>query len=548
MKYHQEIEFWLNMILSGMKENNSRDEFRNVILVGTHKDLLDIDREEQNKKATKYFDDLKELFINRAHLKLIRTCMAMDNKGGDVDQFEQLRAAIMEAIQENCPWNETRPIKWLLLEKELQSLQYDSKLSSVQQNLVSYQDVKTYAKSFHIDTDEDLMTFLEFHHLTADITFFRGHTLGKYTVVNPQWLIDVFRAIITLDEFRPKEIQLDTEVHQLKSEGLLNVDKLLLKKIWERFFQTDSESEIKNYLLNLMTEFDLAVKYDDEQYLIPCLLPWQPCSNTEQFPDQIAPDLYFNFHSSVQSHKKAKLGAKTYDHFIPAGLFQKVMSRCSKHGWVWTDKRWRNSVNFAVGDTIVVFHLGSTWIKMNIIVLDTTKSVSFAKYFHKVKSHIDALLKTYHQNMWHEICFNPCESSGHECLCRPGKNSIDEDDNPLIACRCENHGNSLTTSQFNMWFNHIYARVLTPKDIFKVSQKIPDMERQLGLALELGIEQSEIDTANSNNPNDIKMASYKILKSWFEGQNDRTEAFGNLCKALEEANMGRLLTECLHVQ
>lgn len=273
MKYYQEIEFWLNMILSSMRHSSPHEDLKNVIVVGTHKDLLDDDKAIQELKANQYFEDLKELLMNRAHLRIVRSFLAVDNKGEDIGGLRKIRNSIMEAIEEHCRWNEKRPIRWLLLEKRLQSLQYDRSLREINKHLVSYADVQKYGKAFNINTEDDLDTFLKYHHLTADLTYFEGDILGNYAVVDPQWLIDIFRAIITLDEFYPKDPQFGQEVQQLKTDGILKVDGHLLKEVWKGIAKTDIDNEIKHYLLTLMTQVDLAVKYNESCYLMPCLLP-----------------------------------------------------------------------------------------------------------------------------------------------------------------------------------------------------------------------------------------------------------------------------------
>ena len=47
MKYHQQIEFWLNMIASHSLVKNNENYKGNVVIVGTHKDLLPGDPEQQ---------------------------------------------------------------------------------------------------------------------------------------------------------------------------------------------------------------------------------------------------------------------------------------------------------------------------------------------------------------------------------------------------------------------------------------------------------------------------------------------------------------------
>lgn len=207
-------------------------------------------------------------------------------------------------------------------------------------------------------------------------------------------------------------------------------------------------------------------------------------------------------------------------------------------------RKYQDLITFRNCDTIVAFQLGTTWIKMNVSVKDEITSVSFAKYYHIVKSHIDDLLEKYHQNMWYELCVNPCESIGHECLCNTGKSSLGGD---ATLASCSAHDCSLTTKQFHMWFIKNHFRILTEEDIWKVAFQLTEEEWQLALAVELGIEINDVTAAKTDN-REIRMSSLAILKGWYDNQMNKTEAFSTLCDALEAAKMGGLLTKCLNVQ
>ncbi len=463
MKYHQQIEFWLNMIASHAIKQNDRDK-GNVFIVGTKKDLLPGDEVQQQEEAEKYYEELLDLLENKEHINLIQDFVAVDSKGGDPVNYEKLREILMEGIEEHCIWNETRPIRWLRLEKKLHELKDECNPDKLEGNVVSYEKVKELGKDYNIDTEEGLKTFLEFHHLTADITFCNSGQLGKYVVANPQWLINMFRSLITLDQFLPKQPKYRNKKRKLTNEGLVDRSGGLLKQVWERFLKNSgNQEELTDYLLTLMTEFDLAVKYNENTYMIPCMLP--VAENRDRTYVENSLSLYYKFHASKRSHSKCHAGIASDDNFLPQGLFQKLVSRCSKlsqeeSGWRWVDgsKQFQNAVTFKEGDNKIYLETENTWIRLEVVPC-AHGPVRHIEYQRKVSEQLDTLLETYHRNMWYEFAVNPCEAkirpgTGESCVVGSGLSRIDRQNyGTAVIVECGSHGNMLETEKFIFWFS-----------------------------------------------------------------------------------------------
>ena len=67
--------------------------------------------------------------------------------------------------------------------------------------------------------------------------------------------------------------------------------------------------------------------------------------------------------------------------------------------------------------------------------------------------------------------------------------------------------------------------------------------RTLGLKLKLG--DSKIDTALTNHRYDINDAAYDVLRNWRDSQEDATEAYKEICKALKDAKQNLLISKVL---
>ncbi len=455
MKYWEQIVYWLNAILSGMKITETGDIPDNLILVGTHKDLLHDDPVEQEKLAKEYFNELKKLLNQegKLYLKLISGVWAVNNKGGDPYTFAQLRNTIMESMKKHCKWEETRPIRWLDLEQKLHELRQDNSLSHIDQHLVTYDNVATHAKVFHINLHDDLQAFLEFHNLTADLIYYKGDVLGQYVIPEPQWLINVFRSLITVNKYYPWELKYEEELDELKEEGRLRTDGILLNKLWDTFIRKDPAGQIQRYLLTLMTEFDLAIKDEENIYLIPSLLPICPASTPAPTMSATTQPLLYRFHCTQQSYNELKKRGKTTDHFLPNGLFQKLVSQCSKlDGWnISGTKKYQNYMVFLVDGTRIILQTKSTWIKLSIYIPEQHHiRIRPSKYQSEVSTCLNKLIENYYPSLWYDFCMNPCESAGHECVASSRKGSLG---GTLQMMECPEHEHEfLSASEIQKWF------------------------------------------------------------------------------------------------
>ncbi len=465
MKYYQQIEFFLNMIYSHRKRNESDIDYPNVLIVGTHKDKLAGDKEEN---AEKYFMDLRKYLKGKASLELVDSkFIAVDSLNGDEENYTRLRSAVFRLIRLHCSQSRPRPIRWLQLEKRLLELRDDVSLRHIDRYLVSYERALELGKQFHIETDQDLLTFLGFHHLTGDLTYCKGDPLGKFTVPHPQWLIDIFKALITLQEFLPGT-QETPDVVKLRDHGLVNIRGNLLDRMWERFLmgiKKEERQHVKSYLLNLLTHFDLAIQYSEHQYMLPCMLPIK--SEEESFMSRICdirkilPSLYIRFHASKDSFDDFEFIPSLSDAFLPHGVFQRLLVKCVKQKLKIGDENYQNAATFHVeNDVIMALKAEDASISIQLYIHKNVKNVMASKHLKVVASSLLDLLNTYHPNAWYDICVNVCEdsasSTGATCMCLRsiGPSSMDMDALPHLVT-CQEHGRSLSVNAIEGWFSAV---------------------------------------------------------------------------------------------
>ena len=83
-------------------------------------------------------------------------------------------------------------------------------------------------------------------------------------------------------------------------------------------------------------------------------------------------------------------------------------------------------------------------------------------------------------------------------------------------------------------------RELTDQHLVELSERIPNevILRRLGTAL--GLESHEIQSAKSNNKQDITTAAYDMLQTWYLSMNNGFIAWKEIVKGLEKAKLNML--------
>ncbi len=240
------FEYWLNTILSHHRKQDKDEAVqKNVVVVGTHLDKLHPDKKEQKRLAERHFDELKSRLKTKQHRNLVISFVAVDNVRGSKGEYAKLRETLLDAVRCNCSWGEKRPIRWLQMTKALHLMLEDQNLSQIERNLVSFEKVMGVASQYNLNTEEDVKVYLRFSHMVGDITYFDIQGLNDYIIPNPQWLSNVFRAIITVDQHYPTDSLPRNEMDmlvRLNTEGLLERRGELLSYLWKPYLKDSNEA------------------------------------------------------------------------------------------------------------------------------------------------------------------------------------------------------------------------------------------------------------------------------------------------------------------
>ncbi|CAH1269319.1 ANKRD17 [Branchiostoma lanceolatum] len=229
----------------------ARDIQPPVMFLFTHKDQVS----EEMKQAF-HSDTKKHLKGKVIDKHVIDRYFSVDNtkRNPEDPELSELRAFILNLARQQSYMGERIPVKWLELKSKLQDMHKQGK------RYCSLQEVMEAVGSPSVTTtpEENAISILTFWHLCGDIIFFPVQTLRDFVILEPQWFVDVCKTIITIPQYRDREVK--EEWDRLQETGVLQDH--LIEYVWRhreealRYNLMDHKQE----LLDMMEKFDLVLQ------------------------------------------------------------------------------------------------------------------------------------------------------------------------------------------------------------------------------------------------------------------------------------------------
>ena len=312
------LDFWLFSIASlacqserGPIGSNSEvlpEKLPPVFLVCTHADRP-YDGGDPSTLARGLFGSLQ----TKPYNKHLHDVFVVDNtKSGlesECPEIVRLRNEVLAIAKELPQMKEAIPIKWLKFEKELQamskeghkwiSLETATSIASERCNVVDTEEFKT------------LLNFL--HDKRILIHFDDTPELNELVVLDPQWLVDVFKKVITVKPYNRQSKKFTELWRKLENKGIL--DEKLLEQVWGPLFDDRATCDS---LLQIMGKFNLLCPWPSsdspcgKQYLVPSMLrthPPEDIMNLVEVASRRIPPLFLKFESGQ----------------VPPGLFPRLV-------------------------------------------------------------------------------------------------------------------------------------------------------------------------------------------------------------------------------
>ena len=335
----ERLNFWMSSVYSLVSPNTYRQETLSaemlppVFLVCTHADKpyrTDVNPEDLASEIYGYLKD-------KVYGKLLKGLFVVDNtKSGSGDECPgviKLREKVLSFAKKLPQVNEVIPLKWLKCEKVLHLLSKEG------YNWVPTEKARQIAKEeCGIDDDEEFRTLLNFlHDQRVLIHFTESPELENMVVLSPQWLIDVFKKVITVKSWVDVEVDFEELWCNLADHGIL--DEKLLDHTWKHLFVNQ---ENRKSLIAIMERFSLLCEWPSDgstnQYLVPSLLRSPPTSDViDLLASAQIPSLFVRFES----------------HRVPPGLFSRLILLFHK----LTQESWESPIKPMLFNNVALFHI-----------------------------------------------------------------------------------------------------------------------------------------------------------------------------------------------
>ena len=301
-----------------------------VFLVCTHADEP-YDGTDPFALAREVFGSLQSKYRNH----LYNDVFVVDNTKSGVEsecsEVKRLRKKVL-AVAKNLPqMKDAIPIKWLQYEKALQVTMKEG------HNWISLEMAKQIASEVcKIDDDQELLTLLNFlHDQRILIHYDDTPLLNNMVVLDPQWLVDVFKKLITVKPYDQEEREFEELWRRLESTGIL--DEKLLEHMWGPLLD---QQETFASLIEIMEKFSLLCPWPSsdascgKQYLVPSMLMLHP-------PKYIL--------GLVHSANIPSLFLKFKSGQVPPGLFPRLVLQLFQWGQdeFWSPENPHLYLNFA---------------------------------------------------------------------------------------------------------------------------------------------------------------------------------------------------------
>ncbi|XP_030844802.1 ankyrin repeat and KH domain-containing protein mask-like [Strongylocentrotus purpuratus] len=340
------INFWLCSIFahavapSSVKNNDTSTPTQKsppIFIVGTHRESVQGNAKEKKEKIGCAFKEIRESIMKRPfECHVVPKYYAIENSLEDKDEeLVALRRHIEKVAIEEPYMGEEIPLRWLLFEEAL---------AADQINYMTLDQTKKLTQPVGMESEGELFTMLTFYHDLGYIVYYGGiedkqSLLKDMVILNPQWLIDVFKQVITILDPAEMDGIVSDAWATLEKDGIL--EDRLIQHMWQGFLGQ------KEALVKLMAKFDLICeapverlqqaqqdgvdtevsnatgKVVKKRYYVPSRLT-SHCSPEEIAQIKSSTDFYVDFRG-----------------FLTDGLFHRLMARTVR----WMRERDAQPVN-----------------------------------------------------------------------------------------------------------------------------------------------------------------------------------------------------------
>ncbi|KAL3888932.1 hypothetical protein ACJMK2_001292 [Sinanodonta woodiana] len=252
---HELTEIWLNMIHCCAPSYYYGNP--PVILVGTHVDK--IPEKNRQKVINEYFIKIRQMLKNKPLVFHLMDNIAIDNTIDNAQRdprMEHLKRRIFDLASHQPHWGEEKPARWIPLEEAIMKI----KASGVKVAPLSLIEEINRSSSVKIEDRYELDVFLHFQHDTGMIVYFNANGLKDMIVLDPQWMFDALKSLITDHRFIEQNPTVTKEWYAFNNKGKLTHE--LIGLYFESFLFISH-----NYPVHEKELFSSNYKIYDKKYI-----------------------------------------------------------------------------------------------------------------------------------------------------------------------------------------------------------------------------------------------------------------------------------------
>ncbi|KAK3575825.1 hypothetical protein CHS0354_020948 [Potamilus streckersoni] len=473
----------------------------------------------------------------RSHLKdkpsrfhLVEEDFAIDNTVVD-SKLKDLKKKIIEVATHQPYWGEEVPARWLPLEQALMNLRAEGLKVVPWSQLVNI----SQAGGVQISTDE-LDLFLRFQHEIGTILYFSTELLKEKIVLDPQWMINALKSLITAEMFVLRYTPSVSAMWFEFKNGKLYPE--LIDALWSKDKNADLHDN-KEHILRLMEQLNIIAKpklyiepasevKDVNYFLAPCML-------REETPREvICPEPYPQMESS------SVMCYVFTGKFLPAPIFHRLLAACVAH-WPLATKKMETTFENQIFCGCGVFQLDQ-YHKLTLHFWDYIISMRVTRQGIKDKTPSSKLcieVKEFVAKVLNKIIGYLGQSLKFEEFIQcPEYNG--ESVNSLIPVtllkenaevRCDFHDNVIESNKFLQFWDERSAATSCPTEPFELPAQPPSptgkgvsdsVLRKLSKDLispnwkfffrELSAPERELDRVKFDYPGDVQEQIYQLLR------------------------------------
>ena len=230
----------------------------------------------------------------------------------DADTLDKIRTSILENGTSYPNFGDVIPQTWRDLHLKLDKLRSEGK------KIIPYEEIHRINKALGSPLqEEELEVFIAFLHAIGYCLHFSEGELSKYVILEPKWIIDAMKVVVTCDRFGVKFWE-KRKWETMRSTGQVKESYIL--KQWQ---SRDKESfhEYREYLLLVLERLDIfchAKLYDQKGEDVKAKYFTVPCMVNTSIPEAL----------QLQLQQPTIDMVYTFPSVVPVAIFNRLVCAC----------------------------------------------------------------------------------------------------------------------------------------------------------------------------------------------------------------------------